>query len=205
MSHLPPQICYNTDIVIRRSPHLGSAPFLFCVADNLIIMKPILKQTDYKKRGELIELAFTFKAASLGFSIARPYGDSNRYDLILDSGKRLLRIQVKSTIRVYRGGYSVHATGSPKREFPAYTAEEIDFLVAYINPLDIWYIVPVVAFTPRTSLQLYPNGCRTNAGQYEQYREAWHLLKTPNTKQEHVGTGTLACPAGQSPATAPKP
>ena len=106
------------------------------------------KHPDYKKRGELIELAFIFKAASLGFSVARPYGDSNRYDLIVDSGKRLLRIQVKSTIRVYRGGYSVHATGSPKREFPAYTAEEIDFLVAYIIPLDIWYIVPVVAFTP---------------------------------------------------------
>ena|SRR5947207_10053606 len=146
------------------------------------------KHPDYKKRGELIDLAFTFKAANLGFSVARPYGDSNRYDLIVDSGKRLLRVQVKSTVRVCRGGYSVHSTGSPNRAIPAYTAEEIDFLAAYIIPMDIWYIVPVIAFTPRTCLQLYPGGCRKNAGRYEQYREAWHLLQPTDSTNDQAAS-----------------
>ncbi|HKH99655.1 MAG TPA: hypothetical protein VJ999_11145 [Candidatus Sulfotelmatobacter sp.] len=38
-----------------------------------------------KRRGELAELAFTYKAASLGFGVAKPHGDSERYDFILDS------------------------------------------------------------------------------------------------------------------------
>lgn len=31
-----------------------------------------------KRRGELGELAFTLKAASLGFGVSRPFGDSER-------------------------------------------------------------------------------------------------------------------------------
>ena len=38
-----------------------------------------------KRRGELAELAFTLKAASLGFGVSKPYGDSERYDVILDA------------------------------------------------------------------------------------------------------------------------
>jgi hypothetical protein len=33
--------------------------------------------------GELAELAFMSKAASLGFGVAKPYGDSERFDFIL--------------------------------------------------------------------------------------------------------------------------
>src|SRR3984957_10755817 len=44
-----------------------------------------------KRRGELSELAFFYKAASLGFGVAKPWGDSERYDFILDSGQRLWR------------------------------------------------------------------------------------------------------------------
>jgi hypothetical protein len=38
-----------------------------------------------KRRGELAELAFTLKAASLGFGVSKPHGDSERYDCILDA------------------------------------------------------------------------------------------------------------------------
>ena len=37
-----------------------------------------------KRLGELAELAFALKAASLGFAVSKPYGDSERYDFILD-------------------------------------------------------------------------------------------------------------------------
>jgi len=45
-----------------------------------------------KRRGELSKLAFFYKAASLGFGVAKPWGDSERYDFILDSGQRLWRV-----------------------------------------------------------------------------------------------------------------
>ena len=38
-----------------------------------------------KRRGELAELAFTLKAASLGFGVSKPFGDSERYDTIVDA------------------------------------------------------------------------------------------------------------------------
>jgi hypothetical protein len=43
------------------------------------------QEANTKRRGELAELAFQYKAASLGFGVAKPYGDSERYDFILDS------------------------------------------------------------------------------------------------------------------------
>jgi hypothetical protein len=43
------------------------------------------RELNTKRRGELAELEFVLQAASRGFGVARPYGDSERYDVILDS------------------------------------------------------------------------------------------------------------------------
>jgi hypothetical protein len=51
-----------------------------------------------KAKGDLAELAFLHKAASLGFGVAKPYGDNEHYDFILDSGERFWRVQVRSTL-----------------------------------------------------------------------------------------------------------
>src|ERR1700674_2915337 len=97
-------------------------------------------------RGNLAELAFLHKAASLGFGVAKPYGDKEPYDFILDSGERFWRVQVKSSSYAApgRSGYAVNAWHVSKGcKSKAYEAEEIDFFVAYIVPVDAWYIVPV--------------------------------------------------------------
>ena len=44
-----------------------------------------IKRVNTKRKGELSEAAFLLKAASLGFGVAKPWGDSERYDFILDS------------------------------------------------------------------------------------------------------------------------
>jgi hypothetical protein len=66
-----------------------------------------------KRRGELSELAFVFKAASLGFHVSNPYGDSERYDFILDAGHRLWRIQIKSTTTLMCGLYRINSRLRP--------------------------------------------------------------------------------------------
>ena len=38
-----------------------------------------------KRRGEIAEAAFLQKAASLGFSVSKPWGESDRYDFILET------------------------------------------------------------------------------------------------------------------------
>jgi hypothetical protein len=130
-----------------------------------------------KRRGEIAEAAFLVKAASLGFSVAKPWGDSDRYDFIIEDGGRFSRVQVKTASRVGKGAYSIHACGSvPSR---VYTAAEIDFLVAYIVSEQLWYVLPVSLFTRIAHVKLHP--FRQNpASRYEIYREAWDSMRAPD-------------------------
>ncbi len=52
---------------------------------KLAPQSPLQRELSTKRRGELAELAFILKAANLGFGVARPFGDSERYDVILDA------------------------------------------------------------------------------------------------------------------------
>jgi hypothetical protein len=44
-----------------------------------------------KRLGEIAEATFVTKAAELGFSVAKPWGDSDPYDFITQSGGKLCR------------------------------------------------------------------------------------------------------------------
>jgi hypothetical protein len=219
--------------------------------------KPKHRFDNTKRKGELSEAAFLLKAASLGFGVAKPWGDSERYDFILDSheyhgqnsgayagapsfpafGKggdfdckvlgsgatqhrdsarhstlsspsksrlrrfadvseagarsrnperrgsstlpppRLWRVQLKCTDALRARGYDVQPIysiyGQGKQ---VYTANDIDVLVAHIVPLDVWYVLPVAAFSPCKSLRFYPDAPCKRA-RFEHFREAWHLLR----------------------------
>jgi len=137
--------------------------------------EPLRARRDTKKQGELAELAFVYKAASLGFAVARPYGDSDRYDFIVHSGQHFWRVQVKSSSAMQYGAYPVNAQRNANEGAIPYTAEEIDFLVAHIVPEDAWFVIPVRAFTPGKSVRVYPRG-DARSGRYEKYRDAWCLM-----------------------------
>jgi hypothetical protein len=134
------------------------------------------QRANTKRSGEISEAAFLHKAVSLGFKVTKPWGDSERYDFVVDSGKRLWRVQIKCTGALRAGGYHIqpiHFVYGEKKV--VYTADEIDVLAAHIVPLDVWYVVPVQALAPGTSLRLYPEGGCEKA-RFEKYREAWHVL-----------------------------
>jgi hypothetical protein len=128
-----------------------------------------------KRRGELAELAFMHKGISLGFGVTKPWGDSDRYDFIVDAAGRLSRVQVRSTAYQSDRGYSVHTYVYIKHEMIALSARNIDFVIAYIVPLDLWYVVPVAGFAGRKNLWFYPHGSKKGS-RFEIYREAWRLL-----------------------------
>jgi len=141
-----------------------------------------------KRRGELSELAFVYKAASLGFHVAKPYGDSERYDFILDAGHRLWRVQVKSTTTLLNGLYRINAHRRTNHGVIPYHPDEVDFLIAHVIPEDAWFILPVDIVQDRTSILLPPRsywadtppgGERRRPALFAAYREAWHLLRNP--------------------------
>ncbi len=137
---------------------------------------PILNR---KRRGEVAEAAFLHKAASLGFSVAKPWGESDRYDFIVETGGRFLRVQIKSAYSAGEyGGYTFHAHGNTYTD--VYTSHDIDFLVAYIVPEDVWYVLPIEIFAGISGAKLFPNSHR-RMSRFEKYREAWSLMTAPTT------------------------
>ena len=99
-----------------------------------------LSRLTTKRRGEVAEAAFLHKAASFGFTVAKPWGESDRFDFLVQSGSRCWRGQVKSAYTQSEWGYGFHACGNVQSQ--TYTRDDIDFLVAYIVPENVWYVVP---------------------------------------------------------------
>jgi hypothetical protein len=145
-----------------------------------------------KRMGELAELAFMYRAASEGIGVAKPYGDSHAYDFLVQHGRRLARVQVKSCFtkrdRRQTGFVILARHRMNKRGGLAYSLEDVDFIAAYVAPCEVWYLIPVEALNGSISIRVYPRlppGSKTKrAGAfYETYREAWHLLKQPDATE----------------------
>jgi hypothetical protein len=141
------------------------------------------KRKNTKVTGERSEAAFLNQATNRDFGIAKPWGDSRRYDFILDNGSRLHRVQVKCTESIRMRAYETRATYTTGKGRAVYTKKDIDFIAAHVVPLDIWYIIPVEICTPAPMLRFYPHR-KAKKMRLEPYREAWHLLQS----EEESGT-----------------
>jgi hypothetical protein len=97
-------------------------------------------------KGAIAETAITAEAAKLGFVVLRPVVEGRRYDLVIDTGPRLLRVQCKWAAR---NGTVIVAHVSTCRHTPrgyvrsTYTAEEIDGIGVYCENLNRCYYVPI--------------------------------------------------------------
>ena len=116
------------------------------------------EQLTPKRRGEIAEAAFLHKAASLGFSVAKPWGDSDRYDFIVETGGRFWRVQVKSAHTSTVRGHTFVGCGCVRKN--RYTARDIDFIVGYVVPADAWYVIPIVMYADRTAIKVFPSSPR---------------------------------------------
>ena len=136
--------------------------------------------------GEIAEAAFLLRAADLGLGVAKPWGDSERFDFIVWTGRRgrMRRVQVKSSERLFGRGYEVQpvysVAGKGKVEL---TAEDIDVLAAYVRGLDVWYVLPVEAFAPAKSLRFYPD-VECEGAEWEEWREAWGVLEKSGERRK---------------------
>ncbi len=131
-----------------------------------------------KRSGEISQAAFLLKARTLGFKVALPWGDSERYDFVVwaEEGGPMFRVQVKGTGRLYRRGYEVQPVHSTRRRGKKrYTAKEIDVVVAHVQPVDVWYLLPIAAVGRAKSLRFYPD-IKSRRPMWEDYREAWDVL-----------------------------
>lgn len=110
------------------------------------------------------------RAAEHGLCVTKPWGETARYDFAVEHEGQFVRVQVKSTMFVDRGGYSCSVRGCSG----PYQGNPFDFLAVYLIPEDLWYIIPAKKVKGQGSVALYP---KLKKSKYERYREAWKLLR----------------------------
>jgi hypothetical protein len=114
------------------------------------------------------------RAAKEGLRLAKPWGDSSRYDVVVETGGHFVRVQVKSTANLQpSGGYVCGVHPSPGSVL--YKRGDFDFLAAYVIPKDVWFIIParVIVDRKKTSITLYAGVSNSD---WAPYKEAWDLL-----------------------------
>ncbi len=125
-----------------------------------------------KERGEWAELCFMARAKGLGMGVLKPFGESGRYDVAVENGGPILRVQVKSTIFCRRGNeYSLNVMGPGRKPYKKGT---VDFFAVWVIPLEEWYIIPYAAMGKKQTLHFTAGSKRAKWGRY---REAWDLLE----------------------------
>jgi len=125
-------------------------------------------------------MLFMAAACFHGYRVLKPWGDVFPYDLAIEVAGRLLRVQVKSTSNKKGAGYLCEFTHLSRGHNGRYSAKDVDIFVAYVIPEKAWYIVPAHLVTGRNGKPQITvcqfEGVRTKP-KYEQYREAWDLLR----------------------------
>ena len=109
-------------------------------------------------KGQLAVSKAQVRAIELGYSPSVPVMDC-RYDLVVDDGKKLWRVQVK-----YANRSSSHATGAVivnlayetrgRRHVYTYQDGEVDALVVYVPKIDKLCWFPCAAFIGKKALSI---------------------------------------------------
>lgn len=120
---------------------------------------------DPNHKGNVAELAIATEAARLGLSVRKPLTEHERYDLALDLGSRIVRVQCKwathsgDVVQIHVGRSRISRHGYIRR---TYCEDEIDALGAYCEALDRCYLLPVAMVAGRHALTLRTSATRNN-------------------------------------------
>lgn len=107
-------------------------------------------------KGQIIELKVQEELLRYGFDISIPTYNASKYDLIADTGKELLRIQVKKSIGVTSHSFKFTCTTqnvkSSTKAKHKYTKDEIDYFATVWQ--DKVYLIPVDETSTQKTLQM---------------------------------------------------
>lgn len=103
-------------------------------------------ETNTQIAGAITEQKCFMKCIEQGYIVSKPLFDNARYDFILDTGKQLLKIQVKTSrwkddkhSAFVFNCYSQHSTGNGNKRM-RYSNKDIDYFMTTQD--DIFYLYP---------------------------------------------------------------
>lgn len=113
-------------------------------------LKPVARdgRRDTKSKGDITESRVLAAFIDWGFYVSRPFGENQRYDLIVDDGEKLFRVQVK-TGRLRNGVVLFSAMSSHWHrggQARSYVGE-VDFIAVYCPDTGKVYAVPEAHLT----------------------------------------------------------
>ena len=141
-----------------------------------------------KHLGNITELQCITRFYELGYNVAIPYGDSQKYDIILDYNNSLYKLQCKHAKEFYndsgqlsylklktswQSGYTKHS----KFRTNKYSETDVDFFVTHFQGIN--YIIPVNECSTEKILRVLPpeNGQIKGVSFLQDYKDI-EVLKT---------------------------
>jgi prevent-host-death family protein len=152
-------------------------------------------------KGNVAELAIAKEAASLGLSVLMPITEHERYDLALDLGSRVLRVQCKwatyngDVIHIHVGRCRTSRSGYVRS---TYGEGEIDALAACCEPLERCYLLPSKMVVGRYGIQLRTSPARNNQRAAINYAAHYELGAVAQPEERRLG---MAEATGSSPVS----
>lgn len=125
-----------------------------------------------RDKGDWAEMRFMAEATRRGLIVSRPYG-AVAFDFAVCPKKGpFSRVQVKSVWSIHGGCYRIRTSHQRGR---LYRRGEIDFIVGYVVPEDVWYIIPISEI--RYGSAYFVPHVPGSRARWEKFREAWGLLR----------------------------
>jgi hypothetical protein len=108
-----------------------------------------------KERGQRSEAAVLHAFVRRGITVLQPFGDSERYYLVIEASGRFYRVQVKTgRLKDGRIQFATRSTGTHTRKVEKEGYEgEVDVFAAYSPEMERTYIVPL-SEAPKTTMSL---------------------------------------------------
>lgn len=131
-----------------------------------------------KRVGSVTELKIMTAFIELGYNCSQPYGDSEKYDFIVDIEGKLLRIQCKAAVPYNDGdAFTVDLRRKDYTHegniFTNYSHDEIDYFATYFDGK--CYLIPLKENSTRRRFRIKPP--KQNQTKYVSYARDYELEK----------------------------
>jgi hypothetical protein len=153
------------------------------------------------RKGAITETAFAAHATRLGFEVYGPVAEGGRFDLILATETKLLRVQCKwgrMQGEVVVARIRTNRRAAEGYRSTTYTAEEVDAIGVYCAEIDSCYLIPIALVEGRTCIHLRLAPSKNNQRLSIHWASDYALGAIAQLGERGAGSAEVA---GSSPAS----
>ena len=118
----------------------------------------------------MAELEFLIQATKRDLIVSMPQ-ITHSYDFLVDNGKRILKVQIKSNFQ--NGPYYGLSIGQGSSSKNHYSLKEVDVIACFIGEIRAWYLFPMTTLEEKIKITVFPDSINSK---WNKYRDAWGVL-----------------------------